>query len=225
MSKTKICPVCGYDQSRDAARYPALARVRANSALFTAYGWEELDRRLSRIEELLARLCAAQGLIPADPPSAEEKEKPQEQADFPRQREAPPRTEAALPDQEEWDGWMLTDGGLRLSYTKPVPERVVVPSALHNKKVRRLAVDALRCSGAREAVVSEGVREIGAYAFAECPELERVVLPDSLTELGAHCFARSPRLSFLSLPASWRGRTEELGRADLPAGCVIRYRD
>ena len=225
MSKTKICPVCGYDQSRDAARYPSLARVRANSALFTAHGWEELNRRLARIEELLARLCAAQGLIPADPPSAEEKEKPREQADCPRQRETPPRTEAALPAQEEWDGWMLTDGGLRLSYTKPVPERVVVPSALHNKKVRRLAVDALRCSGAREAVVSEGVREIGAYAFAECPELERVVLPDSLTELGAHCFARSPRLSFLSLPASWRGRTEELGRADLPAGCVIRYRD
>ena len=62
MSKTKICPVCGYDPSRDAARYPALARVRANSALFTAHGWEEFDRRLSRIEELLARLCAAQGL-------------------------------------------------------------------------------------------------------------------------------------------------------------------
>ena len=154
MSKTKICPVCGYDQSRDAARYPSLARVRANSALFTAHGWEELDRRLSRIEELLARLCAAQGLIPADLPSAKEKEKPREQADFPRQREAPPRTEAALPAQEEWDGWMLTDGRLRLSYTKPVPEQVVVPSALHNKKVRRLAVDALRCSGAREAVVS-----------------------------------------------------------------------
>ena len=139
----------------------------------------------------------------------------------------PPEQAAASPDpaQEEWDGWALTDGGLRLSYTKPVPERVVVPSALHNKTVRRLGVDALRCSGAREAVVAEGIREIGAYAFAECPELERVTLPDSLAELGAHCFARSPRLSHLSLPASWRGRAEEMGRTDLPADCAVEYRD
>ena len=228
MSEQK-CPVCGYDPGRDAGRYPALCRIRAGERLFPARGvllvggqeWEELNRRLARMGELLVRLCGDGSGQPA--------EKPPEQK--PPARKNPEKPSSGAPaapsaEREEAGSWESIRASIRPAYPwfDAMPPRVTVPALTGGFPVRRIASDAFRCSSVREVSVSRGIREIGAFAFAECPFLEKVILPDSLTELGAGCFANSPNLSSLSLPACWRGRTEEIRRTGLTPSCAVQFR-
>ncbi len=51
-----------------------------------------------------------------------------------------------------------------------------------------------------EVRISEGVRSLGDYAFAECYKLVRVILPDSLEEIGEHAFGDCVSLKELRIP-------------------------
>ncbi len=54
----------------------------------------------------------------------------------------------------------------------------------------------------RTVVVNNGITEIMAYAFANCPNLQSVSLPNTLTSLSDLVFAYCPSLKSISLPDS-----------------------
>lgn len=55
-------------------------------------------------------------------------------------------------------------------------------------------------SGAQSVVIPPSVTEIGRFAFARCPGLERVVIPDSVTTIGEGAFEGCTGLETISLP-------------------------
>ena len=81
-----------------------------------------------------------------------------------------------------------------------------------------------------EAVIAEGVTEIGAGAFLACRALRRVHFPDSLRVIGEMAFWESG-LYEVTLPESllrsrqeYRDRTECVRRVRKPLGGVRRER-
>ena len=77
----------------------------------------------------------------------------------------------------------------------------------------------------RAVALPEGLREIGAGAFANCRALEEIVLPDSLERIGMLCFYQCTGLKRVSFPHSWKDRIEEIGEAGLSCPeAGVRYR-
>ena len=61
MEKLEICPVCGYDRSRDLKGYPALARLGPESRLLTGHE-EKFVLSRGDMSALAGRLAKLQGL-------------------------------------------------------------------------------------------------------------------------------------------------------------------
>ena len=50
------------------------------------------------------------------------------------------------------------------------------------------------------AIVPEGVKEIGEYAFFECLELQELILPDTIEKIGSHAFEFCKKLEKVAIP-------------------------
>ena len=80
------------------------------------------------------------------------------------------------------------------------------------ESLKRIEKEAFVWAGLREAVLPEGVEEIGAAAFWCCPELTEVSIPRSVKEIGEYAFYGCSGLK--KIVTSW----------DEPQGTVMRQR-
>lgn len=87
---------------------------------------------------------------------------------------------------------------------------------LFDKPSKRLVTYLPRLS-AEEYIVLDGIKEIGAYAFYSCKNLNNVQLPETLTTIGEMAFAESP-ISQLTIPAS----VTDIGEDAFPSRCVLK---
>ena len=85
-------------------------------------------------------------------------------------------------------------------YKGKVPE-AEIPREMKGLAVTRIGSEAFSRTAIRRAVIPEGVREIGEFAFCSCEELESVTLPGTLRRIGTNAFANCPRLAEIALPA------------------------
>lgn len=76
---------------------------------------------------------------------------------------------------------------------------VSTPSSADGVKVLSYAFS--RCTGLKNAYISEGVTSLGDHAFEGCTALETVYIPDSVTYLGNGTFGKCSVLENVRLPA------------------------
>ncbi len=153
----------------------------------------------SRIAELESRLSAAE-LQSADPisdsheiavslPAAEEETEP------------PPPTAA----------FDYTARGATVSidaYAGTAGE-VVIPNYITGIPVTRIGDDAFRGTPVTAVTLPDSVTEIGWFAFADCPNLQKITLPASLTSIAYGAFDGCPRLTLLCPSDSYAARYAE----------------
>ena len=93
-------------------------------------------------------------------------------------------------------------------------QKVTIPSVVeHNGvkyKVFRIGEGAFRGEFFSEVVVSDGIQEVGRFAFEGCPNLRRVVLPDSLPLLDHAAFRRCGKLTWVNIPSKCTFLGEQL---------------
>ena len=65
------------------------------------------------------------------------------------------------------------------------------------------------CPYITEAIIPDGVTEIGNSAFRCCSQLKKVVIPKSVTEIGKFAFANCYDLEEVTLPEKFRRETLE----------------
>lgn len=150
MEKREICPVCGYDRSRDAAKYPALAKLREGAA--PSGGGSSPDG--ARIAALEARVAALE-----------------EQLD---------RQVYSLPITENPAIWAGEKGYVRLRKGAALPDGVAVPAVWKGEPVTVLGSFEFSNSLIRRVVLPEGITDIGRHCFEGCGRLVEVELPSTL---------------------------------------------
>jgi len=94
----------------------------------------------------------------------------------------------------------IGDGYAVTGFTGENQSTVVFQSRVGNEKVVRIASHSFEESMAREAIITDGYREIGSCAFKSCPELSQVILPGSIREIGGEAFAGCKKLTTIALP-------------------------
>lgn len=77
---------------------------------------------------------------------------------------------------------------------------VVFQNRVGNDKVVRIASNSFEETLTREAIITDGYREIGSCAFRACPELSQVILPGTIREIGGHAFEGCKKLTTIALP-------------------------
>lgn len=77
---------------------------------------------------------------------------------------------------------------------------VVFQSRFGNEKVVRIASHSFEETMTREAIITDGYREIGSCAFKSCPELSQVILPGTIREIGGQAFEGCKKLTTIALP-------------------------
>lgn len=88
----------------------------------------------------------------------------------------------------------------------PIPETLVIPATVvhdgYEYQMAEIADTAfVRCGNIESLVIPEGVKEIGAGAFADCPNLTAITLPGTLETLsGAGTFSGCVSLKSLHIP-------------------------
>ena len=60
------------------------------------------------------------------------------------------------------------------------------------------------CTGLKEIVIPDSVKEIGDCAFLGCTGLKEIVIPDSVTEIGWRAFSGCTGLTHLTIPSTVR---------------------
>ena len=173
MSKTKICPVCGYDESRDAARHPALARLRQDAIPFGGEGaalYAEVIALRARVAELEALL---EDLSP------------------------PPVLDSA--DPSLWTAGK-TLGSIRPRPDAVLPDVVFVPASWNGEPVTRLEDYAFQEAAVRRVVLPEGLQSVGWHCFTDCRSLVEVVLTASLARIERRAFNGCTRLTRVIIP-------------------------
>jgi hypothetical protein len=82
--------------------------------------------------------------------------------------------------------------------------------------LRRIGNSAFHDSNIEVVALPEGLREIGSYAFAECPNLTKLVFPSSLESIGEYAFCSCDGLRHLTFSAqvSWNGEPFETWYSD-----------
>lgn len=220
MPDKERCPVCGYDLSRDAARYPSLVRLRGDR-VFRSHPEKAApvpgemghlvtrlrlldnenrrlidqhradERRIAELEGIIARLRAEVLARSArSRPFAQPPLKPMQK---------PADLPASAADETLWE--LDGSGALCLKKGAAAPEVLTVPQTFAGQPVTRLGFNALRESGTvRRIFIPEGVQELGNYCFDHCTKLEEVKLPSTLRVIGKCAFWRNPSLRSISLP-------------------------
>lgn len=221
MSKTGICPVCGYDPDRDAAKHPALAKLR-EGAVPTGGDSSPDDVRIAGLKARIAAL--------------------EEQLD---------RQAYSLPVTENPAIWAGEKGCIRLRKGAALPDGVAVPAVWKGEPVTVLGGFEFSNSLIRRAILPEGLTDIGRHcfegcgrlvdielpstlrwigpaAFSGCEKLERALLPDAVEAVADDTFFNCRSLREVRLPAALRtiGERafrccERLERIEIPAGAAV----
>ena len=191
MKQENVCPACGYDPGRDAKRYPALARIRAERVPSGGSALEQVARLEAQIVGLEARVAELERRLQGGC------EKP----------EPPPLTCHLAAD----------GGGWTLNLTGPVSggPALVIPGEVEGRPVRRLADAFLSGAAMRRVELPEELTEIGRRAFADCAALETVQFRRNLKEIGAFAFSGCISLRQIALP----GTVARIGKGAF-AGCT-----
>jgi hypothetical protein len=108
-----------------------------------------------------------------------------------------------VPGAEAVFHYTETDDGITLTGLKAPLSGIEIPGSIHGKAVRGIAAHAFM--GQPEVTslsIPSSVREIGAFAFAQCPNLVQLQLAEGLENIATQAFAFSPNLTHVALPAS-----------------------
>ena len=76
--------------------------------------------------------------------------------------------------------------------------------------VKTIGASAFNASRIGSVTMETGVASIGAYAFADCPELSSITLPDSVAAMGEGAFHSCTALTAVQLPAGLTALSESL---------------
>ena len=230
MNQKSLCPVCGYDRSRDARRVPSLARLRKEN-LPSGGGRAPEPERIARLEARVAELEQETAAL------RREKEEAAGQLAGARRRLAEmeaqntrrwmnsPQTDGTSrqlarinrkPDAPERQlassAWMAarsadelwqagkTPGSIRPRKGARLPEEISVPAVWNGRPVTRLEHSAFKNTGVRRVFLPEGLREIGGNCFDECWELAEISFPSTLEAIGPAAFRRCGKLRSVILP-------------------------
>lgn len=204
--RRRVCPVCGWDESRDTARYSSLCRLGAESGLLSGGEiiavpkgeWDALQRELAALREQLG------------------------------QTGAPPQLPAPPADPDLWElALSVPLWSIRPKKDADLPEVVAVPDRWEGRTVERLESAAFQGRQLCQAILPGGLREIGSYAFNSCRNLRQVLLPDSVERLEKYSFGRCSSLEEIHFPAALRQIDSyaffycmELKEAALPEGLL-----
>ncbi|MBR3987761.1 MAG: leucine-rich repeat protein [Clostridia bacterium] len=97
----------------------------------------------------------------------------------------------------------IGDGKIKITGYNGKSEELTIPAELDGFKVTAIADNAFKNNTViRTLTISEGIEEIGDYAFAYCHGLESVTLPESLKSVGEGGFYYCPQMYTVSVPAS-----------------------
>lgn len=96
----------------------------------------------------------------------------------------------------------LPDGSLSVSIgTSKYLEKIIIPTTYNSKPITKIEPNAFKAAeNLREAVIPEGVREIGKSAFSGCAKLESIVIPKSVEKIGDSAFWGCAKLESITLP-------------------------
>ncbi len=196
MEKLEICPVCGYDRSRDLKGYPALARLGPGSRLLTGHE-EKFVLSRGDMSALAGRLAKLQGLSRTLREKEEIIRRLQARVDELEQLLA--RGVQRQPDMQVF--WTVGEdvclqGDVRL----PEGMAVVVPAEVDGQPVTRLADFALADASVSRVELPEGMEEIGQGAFSGCGKLSQVQFRRNLRKIGKRAFAGCVSLEQIALP-------------------------
>ena len=89
------------------------------------------------------------------------------------------------------DKYAILDETL-LTITNP-EETLVIPHEVNGHRIKRIANGLFVGTNVKTIIISEGITEIGAEAFAGTDNLEKLILPESLKVLGSDSFLRYER--------------------------------
>ena len=84
------------------------------------------------------------------------------------------------------DKYAILDETL-LTITNP-EETLVIPPEVNGHRIKRIANGLFVGKNVKTIIISEGITEIGAEAFAGTDNLEKLILPESLKVLGSESF-------------------------------------
>lgn len=196
MGKMEICPVCGYDRSRDIKGYPALARLGPESRLLTGHE-EKFVLSRGDMSALAGRLAKLQGLSRTLREKEEIIRRLQARVDELEQLLA--RGVQRQPDMQVF--WTVGEG-VCLQGDVGLPEgmAVVVPAEVDGQPVTRLADFALADASVGRVELPEGMEEIGQGAFSGCGKLSLVQFRRNLRKIGKRAFAGCVSLEQIALP-------------------------
>ena len=80
---------------------------------------------------------------------------------------------------------------------------LVIPADVGGYPVAVIADDAVRGAAITSVTLPDTVREIGWFAFADCPRLKTVILPASLSSVGYGAFSGCPSVTVVCAPDTY----------------------
>ena len=84
--------------------------------------------------------------------------------------------------------WSKDETGVTITYYVGTDANISIPSRIDGADVVKIGDGAFSQASIRNAIIPEGVTEIGMYAFYNCPRLTTVTLPASLVTIGQDVF-------------------------------------
>lgn len=88
------------------------------------------------------------------------------------------------------------DTGIICRYQGNATE-IIIPAEIEGKKVNRITTNAFYGNtNTKKIVITDGIADIGSYAFDNCPNLEAVYVPDSIQSIGLGAFDHSFNAKF-----------------------------
>jgi hypothetical protein len=98
--------------------------------------------------------------------------------------------------------YTVAEDGVQIIGYNGTPSMIVIPETMENKPVVSIKASAFEnlSSLSRLEILSD-LKDIGNYAFGECPRLVSAKLPDSIKAIGKGAFYNCITLSNITLPA------------------------
>ena len=155
-----------------------------------------------------------------EPPAVPEATAPMETIPFPTEvPAAPTMPPIEVPVQSEC--FTAEDGVLSFDREKWEPSSILVlPEQVDGQDVIAVADGAFEgLAGVTTLILPEGLRTVGARAFADCPDLRGVSLPTTTRIIGSEAFFGCPELESVSMP----GSVQELGEDALGGCAALRF--
>ncbi len=97
---------------------------------------------------------------------------------------------------------VLSDGDIEITGYKGKAVKLVIPKRLDGYEVKSIGNRAFMNSNLQIVTVSDGVTDIGLYAFSGCRSLANVIIPNSVTSIGNYAFYECKSLINVTLPNS-----------------------